>query len=150
MKIVSDTTGTTDVALKQIRSKTGPVLARVDIPDSREQFYLSYHRRDANLYDGVYMGEGLLIWHRRGNIIDLECAVALNRSGRDHLDEGVAPGGLPTDFFNANRSEFTPTSVPNSDRGLTRHDSRAKTGIAITDIHEHEDRMIFRVSFDGQ
>jgi len=147
VKIISDTM-TTAVTLNHIRSRDGIVLARIDIPDSREKFYTTYHRQDVNLFDGVYMGQGLLIWHRRDNLIDLECAGASDSTNFDHLDAGTHRGGLPTDFFNRARPEFTPNTNPNTDTGLTKRDTPTPTGISISDIQEQGGQIIFTVHFN--
>lgn len=144
VQIISDTT-TTVVTLNHIRSRQGLVLARIDIPNSREQFYTTYHRRDVNLFDGVYMGQGVLIWHRRGHVIDLECAVASDSTNWDHLDAGRDRGGLATDFFDSGRAEFTPNTNPNTDTGLTKRDTPTPTGISISDIQELGSQITFTV-----
>ncbi len=136
------------ITLKEIRSKTGPVLARIDITGSKEKFYVTYHRQNSNLFDGAYMGEGVLIWHRRGGRIDVECAVASGRSGRDHLDDGIDLGGRATDFFNEKtQKNFTPLTIPNSNIGIRVHSRHRRTGISIENIHESASSVSFSVHF---
>ncbi len=54
------------VVLKQLRSLTGHVLARVDLPNQREHIYFSFHRHNDNAFDNVYLDQGLLIWQKKG------------------------------------------------------------------------------------
>lgn len=147
--VVRKTVKSTKVFLQQIRSRTGKVLARVDIPGSRERFYLAYHRRDSNPYDGVYMGQGVLVWHVRGRVLDVECAVPSGRNGRDHLDDGIDLGGRATDFFCAQtQTQFTPLTIPGTGTGLRYQQRHHRSGVSITDITETGDGVRFKVQFE--
>jgi len=132
VKTITDTSRPTHVTLEHIRSPVGTILARIDITGSHEQYYVSYHRQDVNLFDGVYMGQGLLIWYKRGRRVELKSAGSIDRAGKNHLDEGNDLGGLATDFFNHIRPKFT---------------SRNAEGMTITDIRELGEQITFKVLF---
>jgi hypothetical protein len=55
------------VTLKPIRSTTGIVAAKVNIPTTSQYFLISNHQRSTNVYDGTYPASGLLIWHISGS-----------------------------------------------------------------------------------
>ncbi len=155
--------GQVEVSLSQLRSKTGLVMVTIPLPGTEindvappqfaENFFITYHRRETNIYDAAYAGSGLLIWHAvNESLLDVECAGALgNETNRDHLDINVDMGGLETDFYNSqNQFEFTPDSNPNSNFwGVYHPNLKDKPcGISITQIREDGDMVRFRVSFE--
>lgn len=138
------------VTLNQIRSRTGPIVAKIDLPEANEAFYLAYHRQTANRFDGAYAGEGLLIQHHHApNQMDIESTGTSGANGRDHLDDGVSRGGLEIDFFRAG-FEFTPRSNPSSNYwGLSMRSLMNKpSGVSVIDIREVGDQVSFRVVFE--
>ncbi len=154
--------GSVRITLNQIRSHTGPVLARIPLPGTEnpalshegnvENFYVAFHRRDANPFDACYVASGLLVWHAvNESILDIEAGQSQSgKTNHDHLDEGEHLGGLPEDFYNSgNRLEFRPDTNPNTNIWGIYHPELKNhpTGISITDIHEDGDQISFTVSF---
>lgn len=154
--------GAIDITINQIRSMTGHVVLRIPVDGTESQngqggtsecFYVTYHNRDNNIFDAVYVNSGLLVWHTiNDGIIDVECGQSLQgKPDQDHLDINLDTGGQPTDFYNqTNGQEFTPFTAPNSSIwGMYRQDLRGKpSGIAITDIRDDGDQVTFRVSLE--
>ena len=147
VKIITREMGNSTLTLNQIRSPIGLVLARIDIPETSEKLFVSYHRQNSNTFDGVYMGEGLLIWHKRGSRIDLKCANASGPDAGDHLDEGKNLGGLATDFFNSNNIfQFTPRlKHANSVLGVSNDQRHPPTTITIKNIQQNGGQVTFKV-----
>lgn len=133
----------TSIQLNELRSSSGIVLCEVKFPainppGSNESFFIANHQ-PSNLYDGIYAGNGLLIWHDKTNysIItkDLECAIASGAHGFDHLDNNLDRQGLAADFFNFNnKSQFTPWTNPSTENGIPWSSTHTNTGVAITNI----------------
>ncbi len=153
-KIVSSNTS---VTLKPVRSTTGAIVAKINIPSTSQYFLVTNHQRSTNTYDGTYPADGLLIWHVNGALIDIECAAALNPTSYgfnfDHLDLSGPPNahpdyhgeGLATDFHNpTNKKQFSPWTNPNTDR----YGGTTYTGIAIDNISYNGTDITFDVNFN--
>lgn len=138
--IVTGDKAVTTVELNQIRSTKGLVLARIDIPNLRERFYASYHRQDANRFDGAYMGEGLLIWRKTGNSIRMELPEPPEAQEKGKLDSG----GRSTDFW---RSGDEARFRIRASRRLRAPPESTSTSMEITiiDIREDGNRVSFKV-----
>lgn len=138
VKIVTGEPGVTAFTLNQIRSTKGLVLARIDVPNFHERFYLSYHRQDANLFDGVYGGEGLLIWRKSGSSIRMESPGPRQDQGKSE----TKPGSQSTDFWRTgDEAQFH----INAYRRFNIHSKQTALGIVIADIREEGNRVRFKV-----
>ena len=129
------------VMLNQIRSKSGPVVARIDWGQPRAGVYVTYHRRESNLFDDSYLGEGLLVWYKKRSRVDLRCANLDSATGRDHLDEGLERIGRADDFLGSASGPFT--VFPKSPAKGKRPNIRPK--IVLSEVRLRGGQASFRV-----
>ena len=146
VKIIKSEVGETVVTLNQVRSQVGFVLARVDVPNSKERYYFSYHKQDANRFDGAYMGQGLLIWKKNRRRIDLMCALTPDND-KNHLDKGEDMGGLPSDFLVVKRRSQLLSEGEMASSKILRDVRKSQFPIEVTAIEELDSKMTFKIKF---
>ncbi len=126
-----------EITLADIRSPGRTVVCKIDMGEMQSTIYICYHRRD-NAYDGVYRGEGLLLWRRVGRSISPMPATSDAASTSSPQN-----GGAETDFVTAPQ-EFKIRALPGR-----RHQRRSPVEHArrlqILDVRQRDDRIVFRI-----
>ncbi|MFQ5709044.1 MAG: hypothetical protein ACE5HO_16425, partial [bacterium] len=140
--------GSLTVTLEQIRSPEGLVAARIDLPGRNEKLFVCYHRQSANTFDGVYPGEGLLIWSKNKWRIELEYPQTPGQKGGAGTSHRDRSDRVATAFFRGDHKFSHAFSTPPGSRGSLGKDKRPLIKQMTVDaIHEMEDRVTFRVFF---
>ena len=141
VNVINAEPGRRTIALKQVRSKKGRVLLRIDLPDLKDKYYLTYHSQKANDYDAAYAGSGLLLWRKRGYRIELVSPGRGDENSRDHLARGEDEGGLPADFFNSDTGETVTT------HSNTKQAQSSNSSFSMNILRETQREIVFEVLF---